>query len=172
MPRASTQTARHHARILAQLDDYLTLARDPAELDRRVPEVSSWSVGQQLEHMALVDGSVLDGLEKIEGGEIAAPGGRATWIGRLILLAGKIPRGKGKAPERVLPSGVDGGETAAALETAKSRFEKLDLARLETSVGTFPHPFFGHLSAERWLRFIDVHHRHHEAIIRDIRRAG
>ena len=173
MPQpASAKIRRLHRRILAQLDEHLAVARDPPELARRAPEVSAWSVAQQLEHLVLSDRTILDGLEKIERGEIAARGGGETLLGRVILLAGRIPRGKGKAPERVLPSGLDGEATAAALETVKRRFESLDLARLDASAGTFAHPFFGHLTGGRWLRFVDVHHRHHGRIIDEIRRAG
>ena len=167
---AATRTTRLHARILDQLDGYLALARDPAELARRAAGVSDWSVAQQLEHLSLSSDSILDGLEKIERGEITERGGGATLVGRVILLFGKIPRGKGKAPERVVPSGLDGAATVAAFEAAKRRFEKLDLARLEASAGTFSHPVFGHLTARQWLRFVDVHHRHHSRIIDDIRR--
>ena len=171
-PSPSAKIRRFHGRVLAQLDGLLALARDPAELARHAPEVSAWSVARQLEHLLLSDRTILDGLEKIERGEIAARGGGETLLGRAILLFGKIPRGKGKAPERVQPSGLDGEAIAAALETVKSRFESLDLARLDASAGTFAHPFFGHLTAGRWLRFVDVHHRHHGRIIDDIRRAG
>jgi hypothetical protein len=169
---ATAKTARLHARILAQLDELLALARDPAELARQRPEVSAWSVAQQIEHLVLSDRSVLDGLEKIESGELASRGGGAKFLGRMILLTGWIPRGRGKAPERARPSGLDGERTAAALEAVKERFERLGLARLEAAPGTFSHPIFGHLDGRRWLRFIDVHQRHHRRIIDDIRRAG
>ncbi len=173
MPQnAASKIRRLQATILAQLDDYLALARDGDELGRRAPEVSGWSVAQQLEHLATVDRSVLQGIEKIDRGEIAERGGAGTLVGRVILLLGWIPRGKGKAPEKSMPAGLGGEELVAALETAKERFEKLDLARLETSAGTFPHPVFGHLTAGQWLRFVAVHHRHHGRIIDDIRQAG
>ncbi len=167
---ATTKTARLHRQVLAQLDDFLALACDGAEVARRAPEVSAWSVGQQLEHLALASDGVLDGLEKIARGEIAERRGGPSLIGRVLLFWGKIPRGKGKAPERAVPSGLDAEVTAAKLGTAKSRFEKLDLARLDASAGTFSHPVFGHLTAGQWLRFVEVHHRHHGRIIDDIRR--
>ncbi len=50
---ASAKTLRLHRQVLAQLDDFLALARDPTELACRAPQVSGWSVGQQLEHLAL-----------------------------------------------------------------------------------------------------------------------
>ena len=34
------------------------------------------------------------------------------------------------------------------------------------------HPYFGALDIAEWMRFMDVHHRHHLKIIRDIRKAA
>lgn len=170
--KASARPLRLHRRVLAQIDQLAALADEPAELSRRAPEVSSWSVAQQLEHLALSDRGIVAGIEKIERGEIAERGGKINAVGRKVLLSGRIPSGRGQAPPRSTPQGLDGEQIAAALATVKQRFEELDLARLEASQGTFPHPYFGHFRAVQWLRFVDLHHVHHQKIIADIRRSS
>ena len=72
------------------------------------------------------------------------------------------------------------GEQAATLAYAFSvHFENKparDLAeRLISRMGeidaclhTHPHHVLGHFTPAEWLRFLHLHHRHHDAIIRDI----
>lgn len=170
---ASAKTRSLHARVVDQCDRLLELAGDPSELERRVPKISAWSVGEQLEHLARVDRSVSNAIERILRGEAAdAAGKKPSWPGRLLLFLGWVPRGRGKAPGLTKPKGVDAGELATALATEKQRFVELDLAAVESAEGTVPHFFFGPLTAVLWLRFIAIHHHHHWKIIRDIRRSG
>jgi uncharacterized damage-inducible protein DinB len=142
---------------------------DPAVLDRTAPRVSQWSVGQQLEHILLVDaailGRVLEAPEAIEAGPKA--------IGYVFLGLGWIPRGVGKSPERVRPTGRPLTELRLALTRHGEALARLAgsphlLARPECIV---PHPRFGGLTGARALRFLDIHDRHHLRIVRDIQRA-
>ncbi|HIF21916.1 MAG TPA: DUF1569 domain-containing protein [Gemmatimonadetes bacterium] len=95
----------------------------------------------------------------------------AAWI---VLLAGAFPRGRGKAPERTLPTGADAVELADSLRDTRSRVVGLEgsLAQLEASNATRNHFAFGDLNAAQWLKFTGIHARHHQKIIRDVLRAG
>ncbi len=169
---ASARTRRYHSRILDQLDSLLELARDLPGLELRRQEVSSWNVGEQLEHLVLVDGSLLKVLEKAEP-DAGSAGRGPTAIGRLFLSLGAIPRGRGKAPSFASPSDVELDQVEPRLSAVRERFAALapDLGRLETRGALARHPVFGHLDGRRWLRFAGIHHHHHWKIIRDIRRS-
>jgi len=158
---------KRHTRIVEQLDRALELAGDPARLERHHPGISEWSVGQQLEHLTNVLRGVVDTLDKLMRGEAEDPA-PPNPMGRLFLLLGWIPRGRGKAPERMRPKGIDAGELAAYLAREKRRLGELDLEALDGAAGTLPHPVFGPLTARRWLRFLEVHNHHHWRIVRDI----
>ena len=55
---------------------------------------------------------------------------------------------------------------------ARQRVEGLaaDAGRLQDVKGTLPHPLLGAFRAAAWVRFADVHTRHHLRIVADIDR--
>lgn len=59
---------------------------------------------------------------------------------------------------------------AAGFSALSEGFERLapHLGELEKSRTTSRHPLLGNFTAVRWLRFLSIHHRHHEKIMRDI----
>lgn len=150
------------------------LAEDDAALMVRADRVSGWSVAQQLEHLGLTGGKVLDALDAILREPAAPPRGRVNLVGRLVLLVGRIPRGRVKARPEWSPQDSsrqrarEGVETLAARTTAlASRAGELAAAR-----GTRAHPVLGQLDARRWLRFLAIHQDHHLRLVHDIRRAN
>ena len=109
--------------------------------------------------------NISDALARDDG-----PGGKPTPLGRVVLTLGRIPRGRGKAPAATLPEGLGGEEIVSELEAQRSAIAELG-ERLEDVLRcreTFRHPYFGHLTPRGWLRFIDIHHRHHLKIIDDV----
>lgn len=156
--------------IQAQLKGLLALV---PQAHQAAPTVSKWSIGEHLEHCALAlertgqgfEIALMNGPSKVEGGP--------SLIGKIILLAGIIPRGKGKAPEAVKPKQLDGEAIRLALEKEQQRLAELKakIPTLETSGWRLPHPIFGPLSPLQWLRFSEIHIRHHQKVIKDIQRA-
>src|SRR5579864_3795534 len=119
---ASAGLRRVHAQLLRQLALMAELARGPeAELAARAPAVSGWSVAEQLEHLVLVDRSVLKGVRRLlddAHGQWARPAQPAqpaqqaqpappgiNLLGRIVLGTGFIPRGRA----RTLPPFQPGG---------------------------------------------------------------
>jgi hypothetical protein len=84
-------------------------------------------------------------------------------------VAKKIPRGKAKAPKIVRPEGDISPETLS-LSLEKVRKNIKDWKSLDKNAH-FPHPFFGVLNKKETEQFLILHTRHHEMIIKDIRKS-
>ena len=170
----SNRLSKLHGRVLAQVDQLLELARDESALALEAPKVSRWNIGQQVEHLLNADTTILDRWDLVERGEAPSSQGGLRWPGMVCLGLGWIPRGKGKAPEPTRPVDVSSTELIDGLLSLRRRISQIgrDLAIHETASWRSRHPYFGALSPAQWLRFMDVHHRHHLAIVRDIRKAS
>ena len=170
--------AESHSLWLGELDRCARLAEQPHACEARAPNVSDWSVGDQLEHLLLSDQRILEGIGRVleassRGAAPPAEGG-PTLIGRLILWTGIVPRGRATAPDSTRPDGMAPGDLVAGFARVQEGVQALR-PRLDEIGGvpsTRAHPILGHFTASQWLRFGGVHHRHHGKIIRDIQRAG
>jgi hypothetical protein len=152
------------AAVTRALDDVEPwLGRD---LATRRAAVSSWSVGEQLDHTLKVAAAILERLST-EGKE---PGTSISSLGRLVLALGWMPRGAGKAPEFSLPAQTAASELRAALAGVRATIDALagDEPRLRSPRRVVRHPRFGGLTAAQALRFAALHTRHHLKILRDI----
>jgi len=160
-----------HAGLLEGIESCLRLAHDPATARGSAPDVSAWSVAGHLEHVMLADRIIIGWISKT----VSEPGPEARAdspndIGALILAEGTIPRGRGPAPEPTLPAGIPIGEIAAGMEDVRRRTLILGqrLNDLERCQSTRPHHVLGAFTPAEWVRFLQIHHDHHESIIRDI----
>lgn len=157
-------------RLRAQLAQLEGLVADRAAGDRRVPSISGWSVAEHVEHLARAHGAIFARLIQLtEPDDPTSSGGRVTLLGLVVLLVGRIPRGRGKAPAPSQPIG-GGGDARAQLEAARVQLEQLAdrTDRLAASRGRFGHPYFGRLHPRQWLRFAEIHADHHLRIAREI----
>lgn len=167
---------RAHARLRSALERAAATAADPAAFGARADPVSAWSVGQHLEHLLLSDRRILSWVESVaaEEGSVGNAGeaGAASWRGRLVLLTGFIPRGRGEAPDGTRPSGRDREAVERGLREMAALAARLGsrLEPLAASPARLPHPVLGAFTAAQWLRFAGVHHHHHEKIVRKILR--
>jgi len=159
--------------LLQEIAEAAQLAAESERCAARVDSVSHWSVQQQLDHLLHTDTALLQGLRKGLAGEARETRGGPSPMGWFVLLTGFIPRGKGKAPEFVLPTDRSSEEIAAGLEETLHGFEALadSLEQIERSPGRIPHPILGRFNSVQWLRFAVLHHWHHNKIIADILRS-
>ncbi len=167
----STKLSRAHAGLLASLDLEIEQASDPDLCEASAPAVSKWSVKDHLEHLSIAHGGIVNWLERArEGDPELDTGGRPSLFGRIVLLVGAVPRGRGKAPERTLPKDTGAEELAARFREIREQVEGLQgsLAQLQASRATRNHFVFGDLNPTQWLRFTVIHHNHHQKIIRDV----
>lgn len=163
----------HHAALETRFDRLTSLLeRDDDHLFLRAPAVSGWSVAEQLHHTAAATGRMLAAVERIaQQKPPAADGGKVTVIGRAVLMTGRFPRGKGKAPKGTIPpEQFDRAELERALSRCRGTYDRIPPLFEAAAGSTFrvEHPYFGWLSAEQWLRLAAVHADHHFLIIGDI----
>jgi DinB superfamily len=143
------------------------------ELQSKIPQmelvnssVSASSVGWHIAHTLLVNNRIITGLGKSNAADYK---GKFSVKKIIILITGKIPRGRGKAPDAVMPSN---DFTAASLQqhvdTALQKIKELDALQSNNFI---EHPVFGNLNLKNTKRFLEIHARHHLRIIDDIIRA-
>jgi hypothetical protein len=89
-----------------------------------------------------------------------------NFIRILVFLKGGIPRGKGKAPDSVMPKGaIIQEDLLVQFDKAKVAMEKIKTLSPKQH---FKHPFFGVLNAKQTQKLLRIHTQHHLSIIKDI----
>lgn len=144
--------------------DECRVRRDPAQ----------WSPVEIVEHLARAYSGTAKGFERcVEKGAPLATG--ATLKQRLqqtaLISLGYFPAGR-EAPKHIIPTGeLDLG---AVLDAVRRDLARLDesAARARQALGSgkmLDHPILGALTIDQWMRFHEVHSRHHAKQIRERR---
>lgn len=147
------------------------MAESAEDLGQHRPELSAWSVGQHLDHMALSGLSISSEMGKMLADPASGRPRKWTASGHLCLTTGWIPRGKGKAPDFSRPAEVDQQKLVGKLAELRVQMELLGgrLDEIRASLAGFRHPAFGVLSLSDWVRLIRIHDHHHLKIVAEIR---
>ncbi len=128
-----------------------------------VTHVSTASVGWHIEHSLLVLDISVKALHKSNPAEYKPA---FSFWKTLTFLAGRFPRGRGKAPQVVQPN-MDIHEASLIIHVKETKVRIDGLSSL-TDNHFMKHPYFGHLKRSDALRFMELHTAHHLKIIRDI----
>ncbi len=137
-----------------------SLTASATHFEVRNQEISQASVGWHIVHSYLVIMSIVTALKKSNPSDY-------KWKFSLphlyVSIRGDFPRGRGKAPERVLPREEINSEVLErlAVETQNALGEIPGLPRN----AHFKHPLFGLLNKKATIRFLEIHTRHHGKII-------
>lgn len=165
------------AEVTADIDDTREalhrLSRDltQTQLDFRfAPE--AWSIGENLDHLALVESGVARLLHKkidevIAAGSHAAPE-LPSQLGSLDHFPILDRTTRRKAPDIVAPRyGIPAEELRHNLDRSRATLRQaLDaLALYDLTTHTFRHPFLGTLNLYQWILFVGRHERRHLAQI-------
>ena len=131
--------------------------------DKINTNVSKSNVGWHIEHSLKVIIQIADTLEKSNPAEYKWSFN--TW--RIIVLTFKnIPRGKGKAPNTVIPAGdINSDSLKKSIEQARIAVNKIVLLKPDKYI---THPYFGDLNLKSTSVFLQIHTNHHLKIIKDI----
>ncbi|HEV7700948.1 MAG TPA: DinB family protein [Pyrinomonadaceae bacterium] len=132
-----------------------------------VPDGENWSIQQIVEHLSMVESGALRICSKLLD---AARTDNKSSDGSFSLSeefnhgSEMAAAAKFQAPERVVPTGdVAMAESLQRLAEARVSIEAMqpDMERLDLSGHTFPHPFFGNLTAAQWLVVAGGHEMRH-----------
>ncbi len=130
-------------------------------------EISGWSIGHHLYHLALSHGSVPRLIERLHNGRLGDESLEGFPERLQLIYDGIIPGGR-TAPERVQPpDDLDHAMLQrdwARMTKSIARVEPL-LDELHAIPRLFPHLYFGPMTALEWLRFMQNHKRHHLGIV-------
>jgi hypothetical protein len=139
----------------------------------KTPSQGGWSYSELYSHIIQVNKLSLISMERCINGTAKRVDRRTHWIVWLIMQLGKLPPGRIKAPERIA-SMVSQITKEEAKNQLTSFFERFDEICHEVTKAMpdckVSHPRLGPLNARQWLRFIDIHSRHHIAQLRRIER--
>jgi hypothetical protein len=131
--------------------------------DKTNPAISAGSVGWHIEHSLLTLNGIANSLIQSNP---AAYKWKFNFIRIVVLTTKKIPRGRAKSPEVVMPKGsIDQAKLMALLTETRSNCKELSFLQADNF---FEHPFFGKLKLKQTITFLEIHTNHHLEIIRDI----
>ncbi len=125
--------------------------------------VSKASVGWHIQHNLLVALQIIQAVEKSNPAEYEY---KFNLKKTLVYALNKIPRGKAKAPERVMPKeAVNADELNKQIQLLKTRLAVLNNL---PPASYFTHPIFGKLNVKATIKMLKIHTKHHIYIINDI----
>jgi len=159
------------ARALLRLREIEAL---PAAIsEARRPEISGWCALEHVSHVALANELIVRNLETLaaNSGMLLLSEGEPSSEALAVLVSGRIPRGVAQSPRMVRPPAkIDRALLGDWLQTAERGFAKFaqQSAQLAAAPGRVPHQLLGPLSATLWVRFANVHTRHHLSIANEL----
>lgn len=141
------------------LDEIYTYVEHEHQLNTAV---SSVNVGWHIEHTSLVIIKIIETVTKSDPKKYKW---KFSLIRLIIFLKNKFPRGKAKAPEIVKPKQIEQTDFQQLLIQTKQALQQLKQADPNQY---FLHPIFGDLNKKNTFIMLDIHTRHHLAIVKDI----
>jgi DinB superfamily len=149
---------------MSKLDELVTLVETKiANFEALNPEVSKASVGWHIEHTLLTLNGTIYYLSKSNPKDYKW---KFNFMRIIVFMRKKIPRGRAKSPEVVVPKGDLNVENLKTHIT-KTR-EKIKELELLNDNCFFKHPYFGELKRKQAISFLEIHTQHHLEIINDI----
>lgn len=125
--------------------------------------ISKSTVGWQIEHSLMTIIKITNALSKSNPSDF-------KWSFKLpryiVFTLNKIPRGKAKAPEVVVPIGQFTQESLSS--QIKNARNSIQIIKSLANDKFFHHPFFGDLKLKQAIKMLEIHTNHHLEIIRDI----
>jgi hypothetical protein len=146
--------------VLGQIRAFEALVEHRSAITSRI---SRWSVGQHIHHCSLVMVGVA---EAVKRKRTPRPRWTPNLLRTMVLVSGRIPRGRAQAPREARPApGLDEAGLASALSDANGTVRGLRDAPADA---WFRHFALGVIRMRSVPRFLEVHNRHHLRIMGDI----
>lgn len=132
------------------------------------PRVSKWSYGHQLEHLYRASHWVLDRLEEsMTGNDATKHMGPQGWGFMAVRF---FPRYWFPTIPPLVPLSGSPEDIEPLKSDLNWRLKQIPwcLDEIRECRGKSLHPRMKYLTSSEWMLFLDAHHRHHLAIMRDI----
>lgn len=150
-------------RTLSEYKDALDAI--PEDDFQKKPPGGGWSLSELYSHLIQVNRLALISIEKCINGTAKKNSRYTHWKVWLIMLFGKLPPGRIQAPQRIaeMVSLISREEARNQLIMFGERFNEVwqNIPKASPHLKV-SHPVLGPLNARQWLRFIDIHTRHHK----------
>ncbi len=153
--------ANNRIEILTQLLSIIEVHIPQKELNN--PSISKSDIGWQLDHALKVFNAVSEWMINSNPKEYKR--NFNFWRSALFPLC-YIPRGKARAPKRVLPPDVISKEDL--INQLQEAHQHLEMIKPLPKTSYFKHHMFGMLTKQQTLRFLEMHTKHHLKIVNDI----
>ena len=151
---------------MKKLDNLLNqLEANVLYYERLNQKVSEATIGWHIEHSLLSLNGVTNLLIKSNPTDYTW---KFNFIRIVVLTMKKIPRGKAKSPEVVLPKGIiDKHSLLTHILVTRNKINELKTLPKDRY---FEHPFFEKLKLKQTINFLEIHTMHHLDIIEDIKK--
>lgn len=147
-------------KLLKLIDE---LERKISYCEKAADTVSAVTAGWHVMHSLLVISQIVS---RLKTSEPALYKWKFNLARSFVYISGRIPRGRGKAPEIVLPKGEINSD-ALAIQIANVRESISEISKLDRN-SFIKHPYFGELNVKHVQTFLILHTVHHLKIIQDI----
>jgi Protein of unknown function (DUF1569) len=126
-------------------------------------KTSKASIGWHIEHSLLTLNRITDSLIKSNPKDYKW---KFNFVRIVVLKMKKIPRGRAKSPAVVQPKGnINNNSLLSHILETRNKIKELKILSKDRY---FEHPFFGKLSLQQTINFLEIHTKHHLDIIDDI----
>lgn len=135
------------------------------------PTENDWSIADVLEHLVLIDKSILGGILH-KGKNVRDTTPETTPDSKIFYVVPDLKRGKVTAPEHLKPTSEYQSNTAAmaAFNTSRDTIEMfISTTNLPLERIAFKHFSLGLLNGRNWMAFIVAHCQRHIIQIENIR---
>jgi hypothetical protein len=136
----------------------------PDELFNQTPPGGGWSYGELYCHILQANLGSFTAIERCCNGSGVVDNKRLSILAWLIFLMGRFPPVRIKAPKAIaaMVTNMDKEEARNNIVKVKKRIDQLvgGISK-SSSFNKVKHPRLGLLNAKQWLRFINIHTRHH-----------
>ena len=134
-----------------------------ARAEQGASTVSKWTVGEHVHHCCL---AMIGIVRTLERSTQPPPPSRKSIPRSIVFLLERIPRGRARSPQPVIPQPAVAPEKLLALIDESAR--EIGRAHAFDRGAWMRHPLFGPLHRDDALKFARIHNRHHLRIVRDI----
>jgi hypothetical protein len=155
----------HIKSVINAVAEYENLLSNVSEeLFTQNPSDGEWSYSETFSHIFQSNLASLIAVEKCFLGTATLCRKKTSWAVWAVLFLGRLPPGKHKAPVRIasMVKMINREEAANLIAKFKGRLNDLK-KKVERAdkYQKIQHPRLGFLNAKQWLRFIEIHTRHH-----------